>query len=52
MRLHPLVGRIHTIFPNKHVYLVFLIVLEVGSIICAVSTSSHVFIIGRAINGI
>jgi hypothetical protein len=29
-----------------------LIVFEVGSIICAVSTSSHVFIIGRAINGI
>ncbi|KAK4153327.1 putative HC-toxin efflux carrier [Chaetomidium leptoderma] len=48
----PLVGKIYTILPNKHVYLVFLVVFEVGSVICAVSTSSAVFIVGRAVNGI
>lgn len=45
-------GKIYTIFPNKYVYLVFLAVFEVGTIICAIAKSSPVFIIGRAVNGI
>ncbi|GAB1316331.1 hypothetical protein MFIFM68171_06541 [Madurella fahalii] len=48
----PLVGKIYTIFINKYVYLAFMAVFQVGSIICAVATSSHIFIIGRAVNGI
>lgn len=47
-----MVGRIYTYMPNKHTYLAFLVVFEVGGVICAVSTTSPVFIIGRAINGI
>jgi MFS family permease len=42
----------YTLFPNKSVYLAFLAVFEAGSIICAVATSSQVFIVGRAVNGI
>ncbi|KAL2127089.1 hypothetical protein VTI74DRAFT_11334 [Chaetomium olivicolor] len=48
----PMARKIYSIMPNKHVYLIHLVIFEVGSIVCAVSTSSHVFIIGRAINGI
>ncbi|KXX80343.1 putative HC-toxin efflux carrier TOXA [Madurella mycetomatis] len=50
--LIPLVGKIYTIFNNKYTYFVFMAVFQVGSIICAVAKSSHVFIIGRAVNGI
>ncbi|KAK4032637.1 major facilitator superfamily-domain-containing protein [Parachaetomium inaequale] len=48
----PPVGKIYTIFRIKHVYLAFLAVFEAGSIICAASTSSYSFIIGRAVTGI
>ncbi|KAL2167049.1 hypothetical protein VTG60DRAFT_1845 [Thermothelomyces hinnuleus] len=48
----PLMGKIYTIFPNKHAYLTFLLVFEVGSIVCALARRSHAFIIGRAVNGI
>jgi MFS family permease len=46
------VGKIYSIFPIKHVYLAFLAVFEAGSIICATSTTSYSFIIGRAVTGI
>lgn len=48
----PLVGKIYTIFNSKYTYFVFMAVFQVGSIVCAVANSSHVFIIGRAVNGI
>ncbi|KAL2164961.1 hypothetical protein VTH06DRAFT_257 [Thermothelomyces fergusii] len=48
----PLMGKIYTIFPNKHAYLLFLLVFELGSIVCALARQSHAFIIGRAVNGI
>ncbi|KAK9418021.1 putative MFS transporter [Seiridium unicorne] len=48
----PLVGRIFTIFRDKHVYLISMVVFLVGTVICAVSTTSSVFILGRAVNGL
>jgi MFS family permease len=48
----PLVGRIFTIFRDKHVYLLFMGIFLIGSIICAVSRSSSIFILGRAVNGL
>ncbi|AEO64679.1 uncharacterized protein THITE_47305 [Thermothielavioides terrestris NRRL 8126] len=48
----PPVGRIFTLFSTKHVYLAALAIFEVGSIVCAASTSSPVFIVGRAITGV
>ncbi|KAF3763010.1 putative MFS transporter [Cryphonectria parasitica EP155] len=48
----PLVGRIFTLFRDKFIYLTFMVIFLIGSIICAVSTSSSVFILGRAVNGL
>ncbi|KAK3378346.1 major facilitator superfamily domain-containing protein [Podospora didyma] len=48
----PLVGKLYTIFPIKLVYLSFMAIFEIGSIICAVSASSRVFILGRTVNGV
>jgi MFS family permease len=36
----------------KHVYLVFIVVFEVGLIICAIAKTSHMFVVGRAVNGL
>ena len=44
-------GKIYTYFNIKHVFLVVLIIFEVGSTICATASSSTVFIVGRAISG-
>ncbi|KAI0405258.1 major facilitator superfamily domain-containing protein [Xylaria palmicola] len=41
-----------TSFPTKWTFLVFFFIFEVGSLLCAVSTSSAFFIVGRAIAGI
>ncbi|KAI0127010.1 major facilitator superfamily-domain-containing protein [Xylariales sp. AK1849] len=48
----PLVGRIFTIFRDKHVYLFFMGIFLIGSIICAVAKTRSVFILGRAVNGV
>ncbi|KAK3897143.1 major facilitator superfamily domain-containing protein [Staphylotrichum tortipilum] len=48
----PPVGKIYTVLPIKHVYLAFLVVFEAGTIVCAASTSSYIFVIGRAVTGI
>lgn len=45
-------GKLFTFFPDKIVFLVALILFEVGSVICASAQSSYVFIIGRAIAGL
>jgi MFS family permease len=49
--LQPLAGQIYTHFPSKYVFLSFLGVFETGSVICGASTSSNMFIIGRAVAG-
>ncbi|GKT56655.1 major facilitator superfamily transporter [Colletotrichum tofieldiae] len=45
-------GRLYNQFDIKIIFLVSLAIFEVGSLICAVSPSSAVFILGRAIAGL
>ncbi|OAQ99457.1 hypothetical protein LLEC1_07793 [Akanthomyces lecanii] len=48
----PLVGRLYEQLPVKHVYLAFMLVFEAGLVICATATTSSMFIVGRAVNGL
>ncbi|OAA78856.1 Major facilitator superfamily domain, general substrate transporter [Akanthomyces lecanii RCEF 1005] len=48
----PLVGRLYEQLRVKHVYLAFMLVFEAGLVICATATSSNMFIVGRAVNGL
>ncbi|KAI0153099.1 major facilitator superfamily domain-containing protein [Xylariaceae sp. FL1272] len=48
----PLAAMLYTLFSQKATYLSFLFVFEVGSLICALSSSSPVLIFGRAIAGV
>ncbi|KAL0941719.1 major facilitator superfamily transporter [Colletotrichum truncatum] len=45
-------GRLYNQFNIKVVFVISLVIFEVGSLICAVSPSSAVFIVGRAIAGL
>ncbi|KAJ7661932.1 putative MFS multidrug transporter [Mycena polygramma] len=47
-----LFGRLYSFLSLKWVYLAAIVVFEVGSLICAVSPSSTVLILGRAIAGL
>lgn len=47
-----LFGRIYTFFNTKIVYLVSIIIFEVGSALCGAAPTSSAFIIGRAIAGV
>ncbi|KAK5988995.1 MFS-type transporter calB [Cladobotryum mycophilum] len=48
----PISGKFYTYFKIKWVFLTFLFVFEIGSLICGISTSSIMFIIGRAVSGL
>ncbi|KAI1464425.1 MFS general substrate transporter [Daldinia caldariorum] len=48
----PLVGKIYRGFRIKLVFITFIIIFELGSLIAALSTSSMMLIIARAISGI
>ncbi|KAJ2991833.1 hypothetical protein NUW58_g2374 [Xylaria curta] len=50
--LQPLTGKFYTYFPTKWTFLVFFFIFEVGSLLCAVATSSPFFIVGRAVAGL
>ncbi|KAI0533042.1 major facilitator superfamily domain-containing protein [Xylaria digitata] len=50
--LQPLTGKLYTYFPTKWLFLCFFFVFEVGSLLCAVATSSPFFIVGRAVAGL
>ncbi|KAI8961510.1 putative MFS multidrug transporter [Daldinia sp. FL1419] len=50
--LQPLTGKLYTRVSAKWVFLFFFSIFELGSLICAVSQSSVMFIIGRAVAGI
>ncbi|KAJ3903645.1 major facilitator superfamily domain-containing protein [Lentinula edodes] len=50
--LQPSFGKLYTVFDLKAVYLIALVIFEVGSVVCAAATSSLMFIIGRAVAGI
>ncbi|KAM7201317.1 major facilitator superfamily transporter [Rhypophila sp. PSN 637] len=45
-------GRLYSVFPTKPIFLGSLFFFEGGSLICALSPTSHVFIFGRSIAGI
>ncbi|KAK6433068.1 hypothetical protein LTR95_010754 [Oleoguttula sp. CCFEE 5521] len=49
--LQPLAGKLYVSFSNKWTYLAFFALFELGSLICALATSSNMFIVGRAIAG-
>jgi MFS family permease len=50
--LQPLTGKIYTHFPSKVVFLVFVFVFELGSLICGVAPNSAALIVGRAVAGL
>jgi MFS family permease len=50
--LLPLAGRVYTYFPFKISFISFLVVFEVGSLVCATAPSSPVLVVGRAICGL
>lgn len=52
MALQPTIGKIYMFFNIKYVFLAGLVIFEAGSVICAVSQSSSVFIAGRVVSGI
>lgn len=45
-------GKIYTLYPIKAVFLISILIFEAGSLICAASPSSTLFIFGRALAGI
>ncbi|KAH7148207.1 major facilitator superfamily domain-containing protein [Dactylonectria macrodidyma] len=47
-----LMGKIYKFYPAKPVFLVGIIIFEVGSVICGAAPNSMAFIIGRAIAGL
>ncbi|KAK2026385.1 major facilitator superfamily transporter [Colletotrichum zoysiae] len=49
--LQPFAGKLYTYLSSKQTFLAFLFLFEVGSLICAVATSSDMFIVGRAVAG-
>ncbi|KAK9772113.1 hypothetical protein SCAR479_11276 [Seiridium cardinale] len=48
----PLTGKFYTHFSSKWTFIVFVLIFEVGSLVCGLATSSSMFIGGRAIAGI
>ncbi|KAI2467106.1 MFS general substrate transporter [Annulohypoxylon bovei var. microspora] len=48
----PFVGKLYRTFRIKAVYITFIIIFELGSLIAALSTSSMMLIIARAVSGI
>ncbi|KAJ5740300.1 Major facilitator superfamily domain general substrate transporter [Penicillium malachiteum] len=49
--VQPLAGKIYSNFPMKQLFLGFLAIFELGSLICALAVNSPMLIIGRAIAG-
>lgn len=49
--LQPLYGRAYAYFPQKLVFILALVLFELGSVVSAVAQSSPVFILGRALQG-
>lgn len=49
--MQPLTGKLYVNFKNKWVFFSFFALFELGSLLCGVSTSSNMLIVGRAIQG-
>ncbi|KAI0414194.1 putative MFS multidrug transporter [Xylaria grammica] len=50
--LQPLTGKLYTYLSAKRTFLFFVAIFEIGSLLCAVSTSSTFFILGRTVAGL
>ncbi|KAI8955553.1 efflux pump protein [Xylaria longipes] len=50
--LQPVTGKLYTYLSAKRTFLLFVAIFEIGSLLCAVSTSSTFFILGRAVAGL
>ncbi|KAL1863008.1 hypothetical protein Daus18300_008164 [Diaporthe australafricana] len=48
----PLAGKTFVLFSKKLVYLTYLAIFEVGSLVCALAPSSQALIVGRAVAGL
>ncbi|KAF1953775.1 MFS general substrate transporter [Byssothecium circinans] len=48
----PLAGKIYMFFPKKLVYLAYIGVFEIGSLVCALAPNSNTLIVGRAVSGL
>lgn len=48
----PLTGKTYTLFPKKLTYLLYVLLFEVGSLVCALAPSSKALIGGRVIAGL
>ena len=48
----PLAGKSFVLFPKKMVYLSYVAIFELGSLVCALAPSSKALIVGRAITGL
>ncbi|RYP56827.1 hypothetical protein DL771_011602 [Monosporascus sp. 5C6A] len=48
----PLAGKTYALFSKKAMYLSWLAVFEIGSLVCALAPSSRTLIVGRAITGL
>ncbi|EXJ81084.1 hypothetical protein A1O3_07372 [Capronia epimyces CBS 606.96] len=49
--LQPLTGKIYTFFRTKWTFFAYFLLFELGSLLCAVATSSTMLIVGRAVTG-
>lgn len=49
--LQPLYGKLYRNFRVKTIYLIAIVVFEIGSLLCALAPTSTAFIIGRAVAG-
>ena len=49
---NPLFGRIYKLYSTKWVFLISIIIFEVGSALCGAAPSSDSFIVGRSIAGV
>jgi MFS family permease len=47
-----LAGKTYTLFPKKSTYLLYVLLFEVGSLVCALAPTSKALIVGRAIAGL
>ncbi|KAJ6483724.1 major facilitator superfamily domain-containing protein [Mycena vitilis] len=47
-----LFGKIYTHFPIKRVYIISIVIFELGSFVCGAAPTSSIFIIGRAVAGV
>ena len=49
--LQPTAGKLYSYFHSKRVFLAFLGIFELGSLLCGVASSSRMLIVGRAVAG-